>query len=138
MRHARTHARRSARREVHPPAAINFYIVTTAVAVKLPVSGSPARSHADAEGRSETSPRKYDHERYGPHWEAVVDYGAFEVSIPLPGATRKTPMLTRKRMNLSKPWKVSQKLCFALRIKLEYDGLTVGIDLAADCIISLP
>jgi hypothetical protein len=46
--------------------------------------------------------------------------------------------LIRKRMNLSKPWKVSQKLCFALRIKLEYDGLTVGIDLVADCIISLP
>jgi hypothetical protein len=36
---------------------------------------------------------------------------------------------------LSKPWKVWQKLCFALRIKLEYDGLTVGIDLSADCII---
>src|ERR1700730_12605413 len=42
-------------------------------------------------------------------------------------------MLIRKRMNLSKPRKVSQKLRFALRIKLANDGLTVGIDLDADC-----
>ena len=83
-----THADPHGARYIRPLPSI-FYIVTTTAAVKLPVSGSPARSHADAEGRSETSPRKYDHERYGPHWEAVVDYGAFEVSIPLPARYQK-------------------------------------------------
>jgi hypothetical protein len=80
---------RSARREVHPPAAINLYIVTTAAAVKLPLSGSPARSHADAEGRSKQVRANMTINDMEPHWEAVVDYGAFEVSIPLPARYQK-------------------------------------------------
>jgi len=37
----------------------------------------------------------------------------------------------RSDANPSKPWKISQKRCFALRIKLENNGRTIGTKLAA-------
>jgi hypothetical protein len=46
--------------------------------------------------------------------------------------TCKTTISKRKDANLSQPWKVSEKLCFAMLIKLENNGRMIGIDLAAD------
>jgi hypothetical protein len=73
-----------------------------------------------------------------PHWIADVDYGAFEVSIRCLRGVCSSMILKRKDANLSKPWKVSQKLFLALWIKLENNGRVIGTDLAPDCIAHFP
>jgi hypothetical protein len=41
-------------------------------------------------------------------------------------------MVERRDANSSKPWKILQKLFFALRVELEHDGLAIGSELTAD------
>jgi hypothetical protein len=85
--------------------------------------------------RGKTSPRNHDPRRYGTALGAGcrlrgVCGGAGDTS---PGAVLDGATISkRKGVNLSKPWKCSQKRFFALRIKLENDGRSIGGELAAD------
>jgi hypothetical protein len=69
-----------------------------------------------------------------PHWIAVVDYGRFEVEIPLPARYLPGDDARTQRRQFVEAMEILVELCFAMRIKLEHKGLTIGTDLVVDSV----